>query len=522
MATQSLNPVVDVVVQVSPLAAPRRAFDTGMIVGSNEIIPAADGFRLYETIDAILEDGFTVETPEYKAASLYFGRSPRPRKLMIGTTQLQAINDFALNNPGSGYSVGNILTAAGGTGGRFTVTSVADAGGVMQVAINAPGMGYEEGDILTISDDTGTGCTLVVTEVGEDGEVTGIEIGTAGSGYSTATNQATVVAPVGGSGCTIDIIAVGVAGAITGLTLLDGGTGYSAATGQNTTAGDGTGCTIDIIMVGTASFATTVANLRAKNAEWYAVSCLDTIKEEILAVAEYVEAATPTTAQFFTTSDPTVLPALKALKRNRSIGQYSTTNPYAAVSIMGYAMRANTGLANSAYTLKFKQEPGVLVEPISTTELLNIKENNGNVYINRGIYYDIFEEGVMADGSFFDELINLDMLANDIQLNVMDKLVKLPKVPQTEPGVTQLVEACISACNKAVTRGFLAPGKWTGQEILNLQTGDYLIQGFLVQSEAIADQDEADREARKSPPIYIAVKESGAVHGVLIGVYVAR
>ncbi|TWH46334.1 DUF3383 family protein [Sporomusa sp. KB1] len=522
MVTQSLNSVVDVVVQVSPLSAPRRAFDTGMIVGSSELIPAADAFQLYESLDAILEDGFTAETPEYKAASLYFSQNPRPRKLMIGTTELQTITGYTIANKGTGYAVGNILTVDGGSGGRFMVTEVYQVGGVAQVTIANAGTGYKEGDILTVGG--GTGCTLVVTGIDEDGSVTSVDIDTTGSGYAISTGQTTTVTPAGGTSCTVNIVAVGAAGAIAELTLLSGGSGYSTAIGQITTvsSGSGTGCTIDITSVGAATFAAAVAHLRGKNAEWYAVSCLDAAKEEILAIAEYVEVATPTTVQVYTTNDATVFPALKALKRKRSIGQYSTTNSHAAVSIMGYAMRANTGMANSAYTLKFKQEPGVTVEPITSTELLDIKANNGNVYINRGMYYDMFEEGVMADGSFFDEVLNLDMLSNDIQLNVMDKLYKLPKVPQTEAGVTQLVEACISASNKAVTRGFLAPGKWTGQEILNLNTGDYLIQGFLVQSEAIADQTEADREARKAPPIYIAIKEAGAVHSVVIGVYVNR
>jgi len=38
----------------------------------------------------------------------------------------------------------------------------------------------------------------------------------------------------------------------------------------------------------------------------------------------------------------------------------------------------------------------------------------------------------------------------------------------------------------------------------------------------LSTQTQADREARKSVPLYIAIKESGAVHSVLVGVYVNR
>jgi len=73
-----------------------------------------------------------------------------------------------------------------------------------------------------------------------------------------------------------------------------------------------------------------------------------------------------------------------------------------------------------------------------------------------------------------------------------------------------------------VRRGFLAPGQWNGQNILNLSTGDMLPKGYLVQAEPVASQAQADREARKCPPIYVAIKEAGAIHSLLIGVYVNR
>jgi hypothetical protein len=128
----------------------------------------------------------------------------------------------------------------------------------------------------------------------------------------------------------------------------------------------------------------------------------------------------------------------------------------------------------------------------------------------------------MADGTFFDEKINLDMLVNNMQLTIMDLLYQNPKVPQTDAGVTQLINACNEACDEAVRIGFLGAGTWTGRNILNLQTDDPLPKGYLVQAEALSTQAQADREARESVPLYVAIKEAGAVHSVLIGVYVNR
>jgi len=189
---------------------------------------------------------------------------------------------------------------------------------------------------------------------------------------------------------------------------------------------------------------------------------------------------------------------------------------------MGYACGQNSGLANSAFTLKFKQETGIAIEPLTSSQVAIIESNYGNLYLEYADYYTIFEQGRMADGTFFDERINLDMFTNNLQLTIMDLLYQNPKIPQTDAGVTQLIQACNEACDEAVRIGFLGLGTWTGPNVLNLKTDDPLPAGYLVQAEALSTQTQADREARKSVPLYIAIKESGAVHSVLVGVYVNR
>ena len=278
---------------------------------------------------------------------------------------------------------------------------------------------------------------------------------------------------------------------------------------------------------------------REANFEWYVGICLNAAYADHIACAAYIEAATPSSIYAFTSSDADdivgtgspddIFTYLKALGYSRTIGQYATTqsdvypnNIYAICGIIGYAMGQNSGLANSAFTLKFKREIGIATEPLTTTQLGILEGNNGNAYLSYGNYYSIFEQGKMSDGSFFDEKINLDMLVNNIQLSIMDILYQNPKIPQTDAGVTQEIQACNDACDEAVRIGFLGPGTWTGVNILNLKNGDPLPGGYLVQAESLATQSAADREARKSVPLYIAIKEAGAIHSVLIGVYVNR
>jgi len=278
---------------------------------------------------------------------------------------------------------------------------------------------------------------------------------------------------------------------------------------------------------------------REASTEWYIAICLGAEYADHVACAAYIETATPSSVYAYTTSDadcltgtaspPDIFTYLKSLGYSRSIGQYATTqtavypnNIYAIVAIMGYACGQNSGLANSAFTLKFKQETGIAIEPLSSSNINVIEGNNGNLYLEYANYYTIFEQGRMANGTFFDERINLDMFTNNLQLTIMDLLYQNPKIPQTDAGVTQLIQACNEACDEAVRIGFLGPGTWTGANILNLKTDDPLPNGYLVQAAPLSTQTQADREARKSVPLYIAIKESGAVHSVLVGVYVNR
>jgi hypothetical protein len=373
MATLNLDSIVDVVVEVSPMTAPRATFNQMLVVGSSTIISASERMRLYTGTADMLTDGFTSNSPEYKAALLYFAQSPAPDKLWVGRQDLTA----------------------------------------PETCVEA------------------------------------------------------------------------------------------------------------------------VEACRAANFEWYTCMVCGAAKADHEAIALYIENATPSSVYCYTTQDADVVTnatddigsVLKGESYSRTIGQYtnvSTGDENAIAAIMGYAMGQNSGLANSAFTLKFKREVGILVEALSSTQISYAEGKNINLYLSYGNYYTILEQGVMANGQFFDEIIGLDMLKNQIQLNVMDLLYGNPKVPQTEDGVTQVMHAIAQACEQALTVGFLGPGTWTGDNILNLSTGDTLPKGYLVQAAKLSEQSDADRQARKSPSIYVAIKEAGAIHSVLIGVYVNR
>lgn len=279
----------------------------------------------------------------------------------------------------------------------------------------------------------------------------------------------------------------------------------------------------------------TIQACRGANGEWYVgVYCAAATKADHLAIAEYIEATKPNSLYAYTTSDADVLSnadgnifaAIKAKNYRRSIGQYSSKHQDAICAIIGWAMGAMTGTASSAYTLAYKTEVGVDTENsaglFASSSVEKIKSNNGNVYINRGSYYDIFEEGTMADGTWFDEMIFLDKYQNDMQLSLMDLLYQNNKISQTEAGMTQLINAVKEVCENMHEVGFIEAGVWKASPLLALKTGDTLPKGYLIQSDSIDAQAQADRDARKAPPIYVSLKLAGAIHHVTVQVDVNR
>jgi hypothetical protein len=282
---------------------------------------------------------------------------------------------------------------------------------------------------------------------------------------------------------------------------------------------------------------------RAKNGEWYVLIPLDAENADILELAAWAESASPDTLLAYTTDDESnlsdiatgeageqtdaIFKRLKAKSYRRSFGQYSQTQ-YAVAATMGYAMGQNRSSSNSAFTLAYKKLVGVTTDDLTETQVQYVCGDsetsgvNGNVYVTRADSYDILQEGCMADGTYFDEILNLDMLKNEITLSVMDLLTSQPKIPNTDSGVATIVNVINVACEKFVKTGFIASGEWNGGEVYSLENGTTLDAGYLVMAEPVADQSQADRDARKAPPIYVCIKTAGAIHYVTIAVTVNR
>lgn len=268
---------------------------------------------------------------------------------------------------------------------------------------------------------------------------------------------------------------------------------------------------------------------------WYGLGIAD--KEDIAdgdwrKVAAAVEASGVSRILAITTSDPATMDAtsttnmaykLKAAKYGRTFVQYSTGSKYAALSAFGRAFTVNFNGSNTTITLKFKQEPGITYETLTTDQAAALDAKNCNVFV----YYQndtaILQQGVMSSGDFFDERHGLDWLQNYVQTNLYNLLyTSTTKIPQTDAGVTRLLSNVEQSMDQSVTNGLVAPGVWNGGPIGQLNSGDTLTKGYYVYAQPISEQAQADREARKAPVIQVACKLAGAVHFADVQINVVR
>lgn len=93
---------------------------------------------------------------------------------------------------GTGYTVGDVLTIAGGTGGQVTVGAVA-AGVVTAVTLTAFGSGYSTGAGQATTGGTGTGCTVNISTTGAGQITIAGTTSTLDQGFYSATNLNIVI-----------------------------------------------------------------------------------------------------------------------------------------------------------------------------------------------------------------------------------------------------------------------------------------------------------------------------------------
>lgn len=481
----SVSDVVSVTIQMSPLASPLRNFGSALVLGDSNVIDTFSRYRLYTSLTAIGTD-FGVTAPEYLAAKLFFGQSPAPAQCYVGRWAAANTN---------GKLIGGLLSATQQLMTNFT--SVLNGGvnfTVDGVARNLTGLNFSAATNLNAVASTIQSAFAGAATVVWNAAYSRFEVQSATNGTSSSVSFATT-----GSGVDIS--------SLIGLTSTQGG--YSVA-----------GILAETIETAVNTF-TGLTNA------WYGLTiaaATPIVDADYVNVAGIIEATggsasrifgvtTQESAALLSTSTTDLAALLQAGGYSRTFCQYSSSNPYAAASVLGRAFSVNFQASNSTITLKFKQEPSVTPETLTETQYAALAAKNCNAFVNFNNNTAILQEGKMANGFFFDEMHGTDWLQNQLQTDVYNALYTSPtKIPQTDAGINQIAAVVTQDLQLAVNNGFVAPGVWAGPAVGAIVNGQYLTTGYYVFQPAIATQSQTARQQRQAPPIQAAIKLAGAVH----------
>lgn len=482
MPTLAVSDVVNVQIVMSPKAAATRDFGALLILGASNVIDTNERIRKYSTLDAVASDFGTV-APEYLAANLFFSQSPQPAALYVGRWAKTA---------SAGRLNGGVLSVADQAMSNFTSITT----GSMKITV--------DGTLKTLS-------TLNFSAAANLNAVASV--------ITTALAGATCVWNANFSRFEITSATTGITSTVSYASVSGSGVDVSELLGLQTGQ-----ASVPVNGVALETLLACVTYMANFSTQWYGLQLADTspTDADILGVAAFIEGASPSRIFGATTQSSLALDGtstadlaykLKTANYKRTFSQYSSSSPYATASIFGRAFTVNFLGNNTTITLKFKQEPGVTAESLNPTQAAALKAKNCNVFVNYNNDTAIIQEGVMANGYFFDEVHGLDWLQNDIQTAVYDLLYTGPtKTPQTNPGINRIVTTIDDRCEQAVNNGLSAPGQWNGPDVGAIISGQYLTKGYYVFANPIDTQAQADREARKAPVIQVALKLAGAVH----------
>lgn len=482
MSTVPVSRIVNVTMLVAASAPQAPSFSRSLCVGSATKLPVYDRLRLYNDLGGVAAD-FASTDEEYKFALLYFSQSPKPKELMIGR-RLLADTAGSLRS-----GVRNLVldTYKAVTAGGFDIT----IDGTKRLVHGIDLSSCTSLDDVAAAVQTAVRVQLAATTVVNTSQ--GFVITSPTTGLSSLVGYA--VAPTTAATSDLSVLM-----------------GLTVETNANRVSGAAAEAVQD-----------TLQALQQIDGSWYGFHLTaEATNSDKEAASLWCEASGK--FHFVTTSDAPVLDGtsttdlasvLKGFQYTHTLVQYSSTNAYAAGSAMARGLQVNYDQINSTITLEFKQEPGVTPEGLTATQYAVLDAKNVCYLATVSNGYIMIFNTKTSSGRFFDEIVNLDWFKADAANNAFVAMATSPtKVPQTDKGAQVLVQAIAKTCEKAARNRLAAPGVWTHDGFGSLVNGDFLQQGYYLYASPVAEQSDADRAARKAPPIQGALIGAGAFHSL--------
>ena len=266
-----------------------------------------------------------------------------------------------------------------------------------------------------------------------------------------------------------------------------------------------------------------------RTAAFYGVMACDPVTaEDCLAFTQHIERLPVPLALFVPVTGTaaeavavnSVLDRLYAARIKRALPFYCAAASDCA-AVMGTAMGLELSHPGSAFALCYKGLNGVQPSDLTQSQVDSIKAKNGNVYVARGYTHFLLENGSMANGQRYDEVLYIDKIANDLQNAAVTLLAENPdKLPQTDDSTAQFINRFSSILMDYTGMGVLSSAAWRGPDIGPVMAGDIIENGFLLWADSYDDQPDADRAAHKAVPIQCALTLAGSIESIVITVNV--
>lgn len=463
---------------------------TSIITGNQGVLSTAERYRLYKDSGSVSSD-FGASSPEAAFANTYFATSPNPISaggvLVMGYWRAsdEDVPASAAVLKGEQLSEAQLIPVLNGvTDGSFTLTV---DGGVEQdvTALNFTTVSTFA-DVVTILD--GAISDATITQVDGSFIVT-----------SDTTGVTSLLTYFGASATGTDISTTLGLSTETGALLTQGA---AAETLTAETKLEALAAIKAEVNIKGAAFIDKILDADVPGiATWAKAN--EVLIYEVFSGATYLEKQATNPVWAVKLASQSSFRCLYSAAGNRKL----------AVTYMARKHTVNFAGQNVAITMNLK-ELAVSAEPYDDETVVAKAKTVG-----LDIYALIKDTpNVLCSGAndFVDNVYNLTAFIDAIQTNNFNFLKVTPtKIAQTDQGIDAIEDDTEKTCDQFVRAGVFAPGTWTLPDFFGDREqflDSIATRGYYVLAGDLADQSTADRQARKSPVIQIAVKNAGAVH----------
>jgi len=186
-----------------------------------------------------------------------------------------------------------------------------------------------------------------------------------------------------------------------------------------------------------------------------------------------------------------------------------SVNAYPGSAVFGRAASVNFANINSTITLNLKQIANVPAEDLTPSEFAAMQSKYCSAVVVIGGSVNAFVDSRMASGSWLDTTHGLMWLENRNETDMFNLLYQQStKIPFTQAGINMAKAQLERSLQAAVRNGLSAPGF--------LPSGEFLPEGFQVDSLSLAEISASDKNNRVYNGLTYRMVGAGALHGVAV------